>query len=66
MTSIVLYEFGGMIPRSGDEFLPNENATDAKNCILLSGELRPLHAPSKLNDFFPPETHAQRVLRNAQ
>lgn len=63
MTSIVLEEFGGMLPRLGDEFLPDDKATDAENCILLSGELRPLHAPSKLEDFYPAATHAENVAK---
>ena len=61
MTSIVIYEFGGMIPRSGDEFLPPDKASDAANCILLSGELRPLHKPSLLNQFYPPATHQENA-----
>ena len=63
MTSIVIHEFGGMVPRSGDEFLPNEAASDAENCILLSGELRPLHAPTLLNNFYPPLSHQENTDR---
>ena len=57
MTSIVLYEFGGMLPRLGEEFLPDIAAIQASNCNLLSGELRPLHAPVPLFNFVPPTTH---------
>jgi hypothetical protein len=58
---IKLRGFGGMNPRRGDQRLPDNMASDAKNCLLLSGELRPLHSPSLMNDFYPPPPHADRV-----
>jgi len=61
MTSIVIHEFGGMQPRVGDEFLPSEAASDAENCLLLSGELRPLHVPARIAEFYPPNTHAENT-----
>ena len=64
MTAIKIRPFGGMIPRRGDKHLPDSAASDAENCLLLSGELRPLHAPSLINDFFPPATHQEIVDAN--
>lgn len=61
MTAIVIHEFGGMQPRIGDEFLATEAASDAENCLLLSGELRPLHAPSLLNIFYPGNSHQRNT-----
>ena len=51
MTSIVLRNFGGMIPRLGQQSLPDNMADVARNCLLLSGELRGLHSPVLINDF---------------
>lgn len=59
MTSIVTRIFGGMVPRQGNQHLSDEYASLAKNCLLLSGELRPLHAPSKITDFYGGLTHAE-------
>jgi len=51
MTHIVLRNFGGMIPRLGQQHLPENMADVARNCLLLSGELRGLHSPELANDF---------------
>lgn len=51
MTSIVVSQFGGMIPRLGRQKLPSGAALLAKNCLLLSGELRALHQPAPVADF---------------
>jgi hypothetical protein len=59
MTSIVVDEFGGMAPRYGEQELPPQLSTNAENCLLLSGELRPLHAVSLLYRFYPPPPHAE-------
>lgn len=61
MTAIVIHEFGGMQPRIGDQYLATEAASDAENCLLLSGELRPLHAPSLLNIFYPGNSHQRNT-----
>lgn len=61
MSTIVIRPFGGMIPRRGDKHLPDQAASKAVNCLLLSGELRPLHAPTTIENFFPPATHQERV-----
>jgi len=61
MTTIVIRPFGGMVPRRGIKHLPHHSASQAVDCILLSGELRPLHSPALLMDFYPPDTHAERV-----
>jgi hypothetical protein len=50
-----------MQPRRGVQRLPDHIASDASNCLLLSGELRPLHQPTLINDFYPPPTHQERT-----
>lgn len=64
MATIALFEFGGMLPRLGEEFLPDVASTKASNCDLLSGELRPMHQRELLFDFVPPSrlrSHAGEV-----
>lgn len=61
MTRIAIQEFGGMQPRIGNEFLPTEAASEAENCLLLSGELRPLHVSSLLANFYAPATHQENA-----
>ena len=51
MTHIVIKQFGGMIPRLGQQNLPDNAADVARNCLLLSGELRGLHSPLLIKDF---------------
>ena len=63
MSNIIIRPFGGMIPRRGDKHLPPHAASDAENCLLLSGELRPLHLPSLLAEFYPPLTHQEATDR---
>lgn len=57
MTSIILRKFAGMNPRRAAQKLPDNMSTDAANCLLLSGELRPLHKPSLLEKFYPSNSH---------
>ena len=45
MPSLALTRFSGEIPRVGKEQLPDFAASIAANCLLLSGELRGIHAP---------------------
>ena len=40
-----------MIPRLGQQNLPDNAADVARNCLLLSGELRGLHSPLLIKDF---------------
>ena len=40
MTAISITRFGGMIPRAGDQVIPEGMASFAENALLLSGELR--------------------------
>jgi hypothetical protein len=58
MTSIVIDEFGGMMPRYGEQELPQHASSDAENCLLLSGELRPLRKPQLIANFYPPPRHS--------
>lgn len=51
MVALVLRNFGGMLPRYGDETIPATAATIAKNCRLLSGELQALKRPTLLTTF---------------
>jgi hypothetical protein len=48
---ISLDSFGGQIPRIGREQLPKNAAQTAKNCLLLSGELRGLHRHREVKDL---------------
>jgi hypothetical protein len=63
MGVIALDSFGGQIPRAGKHQLPNNAAIKAQNCLLLSGELRPLHKPTQLVDVTDAGYEVQRVFR---
>jgi hypothetical protein len=54
MAVISLKWFGGMIPRAGEQHLPPPHATEAENCNLYSGELRPLNKPALAHRFWSP------------
>ena len=54
MAVISLKWFGGMIPRAGEQPLPPPYATEAENCNLYSGELRPLNKPALAHVFWSP------------
>jgi hypothetical protein len=54
MAVISLKWFGGMIPRAGERHLPPPHATEAENCNLYSGELRPLKKPALAHRFWQP------------
>ena len=54
MAFIALKWFGGMIPRRGRQHLPAPHATEAENCNLMSGELRPLKKPATAHVFCTP------------
>lgn len=46
MSTILLSNFSGILPRTGDTGLPNNLATVARNVKLQSGEIRPWSNPS--------------------
>lgn len=51
MTILKLENFAGIAPRYSPRLLPQNGATTASNCKLLSGELRGLHETQLLHDF---------------
>jgi len=51
MTVIKIENFAGIAPRFSARLLPQNGATTADNCKLLSGELRGLHETQLLHDF---------------
>jgi len=51
MTILKLENFAGIAPRYSARLLPQNGATTADNCKLLSGELRGLHETQLLHDF---------------
>lgn len=58
---IALKWFGGMIPRRGNQHLPAPHATEAENCNLYSGELRPLKQPALFYQFCRPDQECWRT-----
>lgn len=54
MTAIRIEQFGGMIPRFSNRLIPNNNAEEALNVRLLSGELKGLAQPLLLHTFTGP------------
>ena len=61
MSRISLKWFGGMVPRRGEQHLPRSlHATEAENCNLYSGELRPLKKPSLSHQFCRPDEDCWR------
>lgn len=54
MALISLLWFGGMAPRYGEQHLSKPHATEAENCKLYSGELRPLTKPALAHQFCRP------------
>ena len=63
MGVIALESFGGQIPRSGAHQLPVNAATKAQNCLLMSGEIRPLHQPTQLADLSNVGFQIERAFR---
>lgn len=51
MTILKIENFAGVAPRYSARLLPQNGATTADNCKLLSGELRGLHETQLLHDF---------------
>jgi len=51
MTKITLQQFGGMLPRYGNQSIPPNAASIARNCRLLSGELQALKRPAVVQSF---------------
>lgn len=51
MTVLKIENFAGIAPRYSARLLPQNGATTADNCKLLSGELRGLHETQLLHDF---------------
>lgn len=51
MTILQIKNFAGIAPRYSARLLPQNGATTADNCKLLSGELRGLHETQLLHDF---------------
>jgi len=60
MAFISLKWFAGMVPRRGNQHLNAPHATEAENCNLYSGELRPLHKPALAHRFCRPEDDCWR------
>lgn len=63
MTNIKLQQFGGMVPRMGQQLLNNENAEYAENALLLSGELRGINGQQLVVDLRHIQYTIQRVYR---
>lgn len=63
MTAIVLNSFGGMMPRYGDQLIPQDAASEVENALLLSGELRGLHARAAVADLRDTAFDIGRVYR---
>lgn len=63
MTSIKLQAFGGIIPRRGEQIIPDYASTSAINTLLLSGELRALRGKQVVQDFRDLGTQVRRAYR---
>ena len=63
MTNLALEQFGGMMPRYGVQRLPNTAAGVTENALLLSGELRPLHAMQVVVDLRSVGHTIERIYR---
>ena len=63
MTFIKLQAFGGMIPRHGEQVIPDVSATQATNTLLLSGELRSLNSSQIVQDLRSVTEDVERVFR---
>ncbi|RKX47803.1 MAG: hypothetical protein DRP64_00105 [Verrucomicrobia bacterium] len=63
MTFIKLQSFGGMIPRRGEQVIPDVSATKATNTLLLSGELRALNGNQIVQDLREVAGDIERVFR---
>lgn len=63
MTMISLNDFGGELPRYGKEQLPQGISQFARNCLLLSGELRGLHSPRLIADLSATVADINRFFR---
>lgn len=63
MVAIRINGFGGMIPRLGDQILPDGAASFAENTLLLSGELRGVRGVQLVWDFSARDYLPKRVYR---
>ena len=61
MTTLVLRPFGGLVPRTAAQLLPDSGAQQAVNCILTSGEIRPTRAAEFIST--PTNTGALSIFR---
>ena len=62
MPDILVYDFGGRLPKRSKRLLPENYSQEANNVKLLSGELRGLHALSLVHEF-PDATLPKSVWR---
>ena len=60
MAFISLKWFAGIVPRRGRQHLDAPHATEAENCNLYSGELRPLKKPALVHKFCTPANDCWR------
>jgi len=51
MVGIALRQFGGMLPRYGNQHIPETVASIARNCRLVSGEIQALKSPALIYNF---------------
>ena len=51
MPALTVNNFIGEIPRLSSQAIPNNAATIARNCRLLSGNIRALHSPEAVRSF---------------
>lgn len=56
-----LEQFSGIAPKVSRQQLPPNMATSARNCRLLSGELRGLHEPKLVHTFSSTTNYAVRI-----
>jgi len=63
VTVIVIDKFGGELPRYGKQQLPDGSAQFARNCLLLSKELRGLHNPRLVMDLTASASDINRFFR---
>lgn len=54
MPAIRIEQFSGMVPRFSSRLIPNNNAEEARNARMLSGELRGLAQPEFVHEFTGP------------
>jgi hypothetical protein len=62
MPSIVLNQFGGMIPKIDPRNLPQAAAQQAHNCNLAGGKLAPIDVPGPFKVLHDPDTGAMKSM----